>query len=173
MTKNWLAAAIILGGLGLGPAKADVTYVFVDLEDPGQTDLSFSVPVQLSAANPSENFTALGGAYKQGPFDHGQAEFQFLDSGNPEIFFSDPLNGGSGAFVFTSITTTPGNGGAFKGLGGLYINVTTPLADLGSAYVSGVPATPEPSTWALLCLGFSGLAALGLRKRRGESPRLA
>ena len=172
MTKKWLAAAIILGGLGLGPAKADVTYIFVNLEDPGQTDLSFSVPVQLSAANPSEKFTALGGAYKQGPFDHGQAGFQFLSSGNPEIFFSDPLNGGSGDFVFTSTTTTPGNGG-FQGLGGLYINVTTPLSDLGSAYVSGVPATPEPSTWALLCLGFSGLAALGLRKRRGASPRLA
>ena len=32
--------------------------------------------------------------------------------------------------------------------------------------VKDPPAAPEPSTWAMLALGFAGLAGLAIRRRR-------
>jgi hypothetical protein len=34
--------------------------------------------------------------------------------------------------------------------------------------VTTLAAVPEPSTWAMLGIGFAGLAAVGLRRRRGD-----
>jgi PEP-CTERM motif len=41
--------------------------------------------------------------------------------------------------------------------------------------VTTLAAVPEPSTWAMFGIGFAGLAAVGLRRRRGdrESARYA
>jgi PEP-CTERM motif len=41
--------------------------------------------------------------------------------------------------------------------------------------VTSLAAVPEPSTWAMFGIGFAGLAAVGLRRRRGdrESARYA
>jgi hypothetical protein len=42
--------------------------------------------------------------------------------------------------------------------------------DEGTATVSGyAPNVPEPSTWAMLCLGFAGIGVLGFAKRRRDS----
>jgi hypothetical protein len=40
----------------------------------------------------------------------------------------------------------------------------------GETYVFGTPAVPEPSTWAMMLLGFAGLGFAGYRTaRRGAS----
>jgi hypothetical protein len=36
----------------------------------------------------------------------------------------------------------------------------------GETYVFGTPAVPEPSTWAMMLLGFAGLGFAGYRQRR-------
>jgi hypothetical protein len=40
-------------------------------------------------------------------------------------------------------------------------------ADTLTVDVAGPPAVPEPSTWAMMALGFAGLGFLGYRKTRG------
>jgi hypothetical protein len=164
MTKKWLAAAIILGGLGSGPAKANVTYTLFDMDTPTTVDLEFTVATQLSLTETPETFLSVGGVYGS-DYAGAQAEYM-LAASNPVISFSNLSFGGD--FVFTSTSTTPGNG-SFLGGGNLFTLSGDSLAFLVSATVSGAPVipVPEPSTWALLCLGFSGLAALSLRKTRG------
>jgi hypothetical protein len=57
MVRKWLPAAIILGGLACGPAKADVTYAFFDASDPTTVDLEFAVAGRTICGN--SKFLAL------------------------------------------------------------------------------------------------------------------
>ena len=61
-----------------------------------------------------------------------------------------------GFFNATSFGITDGTFGSFTG------NVTGAFASTGPAMV----ATPEPSTWAMMLLGFVGLGYAGYRKTR-------
>ena len=43
----------------------------------------------------------------------------------------------------------------------------TRLGGMDLTHGAASPAIPEPSTWAMMLLGFLGLGGLGLRKREG------
>jgi hypothetical protein len=172
MMRKWLAA-IVLGFLAGGPAKADVTYEFFDLSAPF-LDLEFTVAKQLSPTATRETFLSVGGLYGS-DFDGGTVEYlQGPPSYVPILHWSSPSRD-SGTFSFTGFPDgNPSNGvpgnGSFPGDGELDFPglPPSPIAFLGSATISGVP---EPATWVLLALGFLGLAAApSLRSRcRGRS----
>jgi hypothetical protein len=97
----------------------------------------------------------------------------FRDDGGTDIGGADtafPLNNG---LLFDVGTTTPswGNfplfafwtdGSLFSGtVGGTYY-----YADFGTASVSAVP---EPSTWAMMVLGFAGVGFMAYRRRNGAA----
>src|SRR5580700_4899678 len=69
--------------------------------------------------------------------------------------------------------------GDFEGAGTYFVEVsgTSGLGTLRLAVDGNVTtlAVPEPSTWAMFGIGFAGLAAVGLKRRRGdrESARYA
>jgi hypothetical protein len=161
MVQKWLPLAIALGLLACGPAKAAVTYMFYDLSDPTAVDLEFSVDAQLSPANPHQRFDSLGGLF--GPYFAG-GQVQFNSTPVRELQFAGVH--ASGVFIF--IAGVPGNG-LFGGSGSISIEPNgDTVATLGEMAVSGVPvgaSVPEPATWALLSLGFLGLAAAVARRR--------
>jgi PEP-CTERM motif len=77
-------------------------------------------------------------------------------------------NGCCGSYTLTSEQDlTAGN--TFS----LFITPLTPGASFISASGTDYAAVPEPSTWAMLVLGFTGLGVTGWRRRRraGSSPR--
>jgi hypothetical protein len=47
-------------------------------------------------------------------------------------------------------------------------NTVTSFAQLGA----GVPAVPEPATWAMMLLGFGGIGVAARRRRRGDNAQM-
>ena len=99
---------------------------------------------------------------------------QFFANGTPVTFINSALGGDNTTTTLTCATTPDSLGTGFTGF----------AADsLASATVSGVSlsndgtvtsAFPEPSTWAMMFLGFAGLGFLSYRKsRRAEGFRFA
>jgi PEP-CTERM motif len=61
--------------------------------------------------------------------------------------------GGGGSFLSSAVTETSIEPGSIKGDGG--------------AFVAPFPVpVPEPSTWAMMLAGFTGLGAMALRRKR-------
>jgi PEP-CTERM motif len=91
-----------------------------------------------------------------------------------QAMVSAPSSGGQSAVVGTA---TPF--GDYEQAGTYFVEVsgTSGLGSLRLAVDGNVTtlAAPEPSTWAMLGIGFAGLAAVGLKRRRGdrESARYA
>jgi hypothetical protein len=92
-----------------------------------------------------------------------------------EATVSAPSLGGQTAVVGTF---TPF--GDFEEAGSYFVEVsgTSGLGSLRLAVdgnVTALGAVPEPATWTMFGIGFAGLAAVGLSKRRGnrESARYA
>jgi PEP-CTERM motif len=91
-----------------------------------------------------------------------------------QAMVSAPSSGGQSAVVGTA---TPF--GDYEAAGTYFVEVsgTSGLGSLRLAVDGNVTAlaAPEPSTWAMLGIGFAGLAAMGLKRRRGdrESARYA
>jgi hypothetical protein len=169
MAPKWLSAAIVLGCLACGSAKANVTYSFFDATDPATIDLEFTVASQLSHAASFETFLSVGGAFGS-DFGLGTALYtQPAPSFQPVVTFFAADSMFFGNFVFTSFpfgnpsNGAPGDGG-FSGQGSIGQLGGGTIASLGLATVSGVP---EPATWALFALSFVGLAAARLRSKRG------
>jgi hypothetical protein len=166
MVRKLFAAAVILGGLTAGPAKATVTYTFFDSTSPSTVDLDFTVAAQLSPTNSTEallstsgvfaaDFTGGSASYLQGP-----PGFQpTIDVGNGNLSavvsfdsfpFGDSANGvpGNGSFSV---------GGEITELIFVPLSLNT-LANLGEATISGIPsAVPAP----LIGFGFPTLLGVG------------
>jgi hypothetical protein len=92
-----------------------------------------------------------------------------------QAMVSDPSKGGQTAVVGTD---TPF--GDYEQAGNYFVEVagTSGAGKIELAVdgnVTALSAVPEPSTWAMLGIGFAGLAAMGMTKRRGnrESARYA
>jgi hypothetical protein len=87
---------------------------------------------------------------------------------------SNPSSGGQTAVVgtFTPFGDYEQAGTYFVEVAGMSGSGTLRLAIDGNVTTLAVP---EPSTWAMFGIGFVGLAALGLNRRRGsrESARYA
>jgi hypothetical protein len=92
-----------------------------------------------------------------------------------EAMVSAPSSGGQTAVVgtFTPFGDYELAGTYFVEVAGTSGAGSLKLAVDGN--VTTLAAVPEPSTWAMLGIGFAGLAAVGLRRRRGdrESARYA
>jgi PEP-CTERM motif len=100
----------------------------------------FSNPFGATLANPTNNGTAVSG-------NGGQEIFTFGD-----VF---PLVTGANTLVFSYTSLPlPGHAG-FQGLG-----------DEGWAIENVTVAVPEPSTWAMMLVGFAGLGFAGYRRAR-------
>jgi hypothetical protein len=71
-------------------------------------------------------------------------------------FFNDTLNVGSGAYFTGSLSDPTFVPGTYLGANGESLTITDLTA-----------AVPEPSTWAMMILGFCGLGLMAYRKKRG------
>ena len=76
----------------------------------------------------------------------------------PSLFSFDGLLAGDYLLVVTGDVT--GRNGGF--LGGGLVGYTGTLATLAAA----APAVPEPSTWAMMILGFAGVGCMIYRRRK-------
>jgi len=91
-----------------------------------------------------------------------------------ETWFSDPaLNGGNGNHVYS---TTASAGEAFAGSpAGTYVafeDLIFPGSDFNyfdNTFVFTVAAVPEPSTWAMMILGFASVGYMAYRRRRAAA----
>jgi hypothetical protein len=84
-----------------------------------------------------------------------------------EAMVSNPSSGGQSAVVgtFTPFGDYEAAGTYFVEVAGMSGAGSLKLAIDGNVTAL---ATPEPSTWAMFGIGFLGLAAVGLKRRRGD-----
>jgi hypothetical protein len=76
-------------------------------------------------------------------------------------------------FIFDSTMTPAQFEGPFPGPGlgagdpvdTFFVYIAAPLADPGFQGSATAPAAPEPASWAVILIGFAGLAVLKLRRR--------
>lgn len=106
----------------------------------------YSNPFGASLSNPTNNGTAI-------TFTGGKEIFNFA---------SLPVNVGSNTLTFNYTSLGDANHAGFQGL---------PDEGWGveQVYAGVVTATPEPSSWAMMILGFAGVGSMAYR-RRGSSP---
>jgi hypothetical protein len=84
----------------------------------------------------------------------------FSGGGGGSGYFSPPppiggYGGGGGSFVSSALTDVFIDKGVHQGDGLIAIFA---------------PAVPEPSTWAMMLAGFTGLSAMALRRKRKVTP---
>jgi hypothetical protein len=162
------AAQMIFSGSGIfGPYISTL----LPVEVPGDTfSFSFDLPSPI-ASNPTTEVTNskffLNGAEVADPrksvtfysaSDGGGFDLTFTSGPGPQ----PPVISLYAASVVSNLTIVPGTY-AFT------LDSPTPEAGSGSLTISAVP---EPSSWAVMLLGFGGLGAL-LRRRRGQPALIA
>ncbi|MBI5264979.1 MAG: PEPxxWA-CTERM sorting domain-containing protein [Bradyrhizobium sp.] len=75
-----------------------------------------------------------------------------------------PLAAGLDSRIGWTIVDEPPPGlGSYYALGSLNYTEQAPVVKLESSVVTGVP---EPSTWAMMILGFAGLGLVAYRRRK-------
>ena len=123
----------------------------------GATDtITFSSPV----SDPVIAIVSLGQGGITAEFDFTTSDFSLAGGGASSTWGGQPLTS-AGDIVYGS----EGNG--LVVFHGTYSSIswTNPVAENYYAFTVG-SAVPEPSTWAMMGLGFAGLAFAGFRSRR-------
>jgi PEP-CTERM motif-containing protein len=121
-----------------------------------------------------------------GPFSFGPGVFTSATTGNgdlvgvqvlradpPEGFIFVPMGYASGAPLSDTATYA---GQSFATLGltpGVYLYTFGSGTDADSFTIKVGAPVPEPSTWAMMLLGFAGLGVVGYRQTRRAKPQAA
>jgi hypothetical protein len=167
------AAGIVLAGLS-APAHADVVYTFTNLTG-GAT--SGSLDLNLANLTAASN---LNGSLA--PF---LVDLVFIENG--QTFTITPSNLASGSFIDTGAAGSGGAGVIFSLTSEENFSAPTPTLEIftntwqvhdglnGSTIASGsftigapvvvASSVPEPSTWAMMILGFFGVGFMAYRRK--------
>ncbi len=147
----------------------------------GQLLVSFSPATAITSG--SSNFGSFGPSMTHcltpPPTTYSGGVFQFDFAAGDEFsgtysgFFSptavpNVLNSTVNYIVTSGTGRFLGATGTVQGVGTLDRNPATPINNLTLSGVLNLPAVPEPSTWALMLFGFTGLGAM-LRRRRATA----
>lgn len=110
------------------------------------------------------NFSGLlsGNSFSGGGFGAGGGAFAGLTT----FSFSDVLSANDDYALYTVGFTAASSGTLFAFINAAGGDNVGPILDNVTLDITGRGAVPEPTTWAMMLLGFGGLGAV-LRRRRG------
>ena len=168
------------------PARADViefsstiltkpVYVSDIVLSKTSAEIILATPA-ISPPFPKNNFDAIISVF-HGDTASKQNLYEELDLDGDSISNYSIADTGSGLTETLHILFTTFSAYQVDVVGGFdTLTMNTSQYDLTRAVslVAGIPAAPEPSTWAMLLLGFAGLGLVGhARTRRGDGGSLA
>jgi hypothetical protein len=175
------AALAAIGVVAAAPSNATTT--LLDLVNPGETS---GTDYALSFEATSPDTTLSVGGYQIHSFENVDDSSVTASGGGPNLLGSTwtfvPASNGSDSLTINDGTAVPELAfGAIDYINDTYSQTfaTTPGANYvysftfvnsyppsPSALLVTVTATPEPSTWAMMMLGFAGLGYAGWRTSR-------
>jgi PEP-CTERM motif len=89
-----------------------------------------------------------------------------VEAASPFTFANNALGNGQNFFTLTTLDGEVMTGLEIKDVGGTISDFEHYRLDV--AAIPTVAAVPEPSTWAMMILGFCGIVVMGARARRKE-----
>jgi PEP-CTERM motif len=172
--NNGLTATVSLGNLGAGS-----TQIFWG-SLPGVS--SATTPGNLTAYDYDDQYIGTSHIINDptcggGGCAPGGGPQWYAQVGNFSVTFTATVSGGAfdGKAVFSVFSPNSNATGGFVGWEGLDPNgfSESPLYDVHTGIVTGdlanislgVPPVPEPSTWAMMLLGFAGLGFIAHRRK--------
>jgi hypothetical protein len=174
--NNGLTETVTLGTLGPGSTQIFWGSLPVGNNYPGVT------PGSLTSYDYDDEYIntshAINNGTCGGPCVSGGGPQWYAQTGNFQVTFTATVQGGSfdGQAVFSVFSPTTNATGTFVGWEGLDPNGYSeqPAYDIHNGVITGdlanidlglPPAVPEPSTWAMLLLGFAGIGFMAHRRR--------
>jgi PEP-CTERM motif len=142
----WPAVGEILVGVGIGGPGVDV---YTGASGPATMGTGLE---SLGSSATGDQFGVGGSAYA----DVGQGPVIFV----PEGYVTDTPLSGTATFDNTTLAALGLSPGTYT-----YTWAPSVTATDGSLTVNVSSTVPEPSTWAMMALGFAGLGLLAYRKR--------
>jgi hypothetical protein len=166
---NQAVGAMESGYGGAGSSLDYITYAAFALP----TSVAEGLALTLSSSS-SSGWTSATLAFDVYSSDNGWTDYMFTSLTSAQTFFDNntidlgAYGAGSLPFVelyFDFTSSTVGDGFGFT-----YAVHDPPIAMLAPALAAATTATPEPSTWAMMALGFAGIGFARYRTSR-TSPR--
>ena len=174
---NSKLAALLISGLafvGMSPRAAHASVYILSLTSNdgsginGTGELDLSVPVTPSTVNlPGSDvtkitFTIDGESFGTGFSTFSVSAVQFINGSLTDVTFaSSYLLGQSLNQTRFTLDTS--------GVYAFYVNNT----EVSAGTISAVAAVPEPSTWAMMILGFCGLGVMAYRRKSATAFSIA